>query len=369
MKQLILCERPFMLYKALLKAFNSHDTIDIVLSDHMPGMEKIYTPLTESGIFNKVFYFDDDLYQEYIKDESLSDYVSFPNILWAWPVKLKKYFKYQKSARTKKMPIGLDFNDYDEILANDGVSTLNFKLNFEKIPYVVSEHGRGNFRIKIPIHILAVYLTIILDRLNIIVAYSGSSKYVKAVEVDRNKDLVCYIKRKEIRECRISQLEDNLSGEEKNRIYQIYAQAFDLPLAFTGEVNLLLTGPLAHDKAVASEQDQLKCYHDAVYQNCDMKKPLLIKPHPRDTVDYHSIFPDAIIINRLISSEVLSFCESLKIDKAVTIYSTSISSFRNAKELVILDSDFLNAYNHQNSYVGKSITLQEDLNLQNKEVQ
>lgn len=350
-----------MLYKAILKAFNSDDEIDIVLSNHMPGLERIYNCLSESNIFNKVFYFDDDLYQDYIKNEALVNYVSFPNILWAWPMKLRRYFKYQKEARKKELPDGLNLYGYDEILANDGVSTMNFKLNFYKIPYVVSEHGRGNFRIKVPLHILAVYLTIFLDRLNIIVAYSGSSKYVKAVEVDRNEDLVCYIKRKEIRECRINQLEERLSEEEKDKIYRIYAKAYGIPEKFDGEVNLLLTAPLAHDKTVATVKDQLNCYQDAVDQNCDSEKPLLIKPHPRDTVDYSNIFPDAIIIDKVVTSEVLSFCKSLKIDKVLTIYSTSISSFRRAKEMIVLGADFLDLYNHVSNRVGESIVYNEDI--------
>ncbi len=361
MKQLILCERPFMVYKAILKAMNSDDCIDIVLSNHMPGLEKIYNPLINAHIFNKVFYYDDVLYQDYIKNEKLSEYVKFPNILWAWPRKLVKYFRYQKLARKELKPEGLDFHVYDEILANDGVSTMNFKLNFEKIFYVVSEHGRGNFRLKIPLHILAVYITIILDYFNIIVAYSGSSKYVQAVEVDRNEDLVCYIKnRKKVRECRISALENALTEEKKDIIYRIYAEAFGLPKKFDAEVNLLLTGPLAHDGVLASEKDQLNCYYDAVNLNCDMTKKLVIKPHPRDEVDYSRKFPNAIIVNKVVTSEVLSFCASLKIDKVVTIYSTSISSFQKAKNMVVLGDEFLNGYN-RTAQTGKSIVFQEDL--------
>ena len=362
MKKLIICERPFIMYKALLKAMNAkEDEIDIVLSNHMPDLKKMFQPLIESGIFHKVYYLDDYLYQEFIKNESLLDYMMFPNILWSWPKKLKRYFKYQKEAREIELPQGLDLKEYDEVLANDGVSTINFKLNFEKIPYVVSEHARGNFKNKVPLHIVAVYLSMLLDRLNIIVAYSGMSKYVKTLEVDRNEDLVCYTKHKLIRECRINDLEEALSLEEKEKIYQVYAKAFDLPLWYEKEVNLLLTGPLAHDKAVESEEDQINCYKDAVSQNCNNGLPLLIKPHPRDTVDYSKIFPDAIIVDKIVSSEVLSLSNSLKIDKVVTIYSTSISSFRNAKQLIMLGGEFLDNYHHTSKYAGVKITSDEDI--------
>lgn len=362
MKQLIICERPYMLYKAILKAMNTKDEIDIVLSNHMPGLEKMYEPLVESGIFHKVYYFSDDYYQEFIRNESLIDYVRFPAILWSWPKKLRRYFKYQKEARKAKFPEDLDLHCYDEILANDGVSTMNFILNFEKIPYVVSEHGRGNFKNKVPLHIIAVHISILLDRMNIMVAYSGCSKYVKEVEVDRIDDeLVGYIKKKKLRECRINQLEEKLTLEQKDILYKTYAKAYDLPLEYSGEVDLLLTGPLARDKTVASEEDQINCYKDAVLQYCNDGNVLMVKPHPRDTVDYADIFPNALIVNKIVTAEVLSLSQSLKIDKVVTVYSTAISSFRNAKQQIMLGGEFLDNYHHLSKYAGIKVTADEDI--------
>lgn len=356
MKKLIICERPFMLYKALLLQLNNEDQdIDVVLSNHMPGLEKMYAPLKNEHIFSDVFYFADDLYQEYIKDDKMSDFVEFPNILFSWPKKFIKYKSYQKKAIELPLPDGLDLKKYDEIIAIDGVSTINFHLNHDKIPYVVSEHGRGNFRNKVPLHILAVYISIILDRLNLAVAYSGMSKYVKAVEVDSKENLVGYIKKKPIRECRISDLENSLSKEKKDRLYRIYAEAFNMPKEYKEEVNLLLTGPLAVDKILASENDQINCYKDAVETNCGRDELLIVKPHPRDTVCYDKVFPDAIIIDKVVTSEILSFCENLRINKVITIYSTSLASFRNAKDVVMLGDSFLNNYNRVSYECGRSI--------------
>ncbi|MCO7109410.1 glycosyltransferase family 52 protein [Gemmiger formicilis] len=36
--------------------------------------------------------------------------------------------------------------------------------------------------------------------------------------------------------------------------------------------------------------------------------PLFIKTHPRDTTDYAALFPDAVILERTMPSEVLNFC-------------------------------------------------------------
>ena len=36
--------------------------------------------------------------------------------------------------------------------------------------------------------------------------------------------------------------------------------------------------------------------------------PLFIKTHPRDTTDYAALFPEAVILERTMPSEVLNFC-------------------------------------------------------------
>lgn len=347
MKKLILCERPYMLYKALLKALNETDkTIqyDIVLSNHILEMESLYKPLVESKIFNKVYYYDDKLYQKYIENENLSDYTRFPQILWNWPKKLRRYFIYQKYAKREKKPIGLDFKKYDEILANDGVSTMNFKLNNEKIYYITSEHARGNFTIKIPLHILAVWITVLLDRLNIIMAYSGMSKYVTTIEVDSNKNLVGYIKKKKIRVCNIKEMEEKLSYEKKDKLYQIYAKAYHLPEKFDKEVNLLLTNPLYDDKIFSSKKAQIKCYQDAVKEFMDSSMILMVKPHPRDKICYEKVFSNAIIINKVITSEVLSCCNSLKFNIVLTALSSSIMAFKSANKRIALGGEYLKKY-------------------------
>lgn len=336
-----------MLYKAILKAaVNVEDEIDIVLSNHMLDLEKMYEPLIESGLFNHIYYYNDYLYQDYIYKEKLGEYIRFPQIIWSWPKKFIRYFKYQRKAKKEVLPSGLDLHSYDEILANDGVSTINFKLNYEKIFYNVSEHGRGNFKAKIPLHILAVYISIILDKLNIVVAYSGSSKYVKAVEVDENKNLVSYIKnRKEIHEVSISALENSVPVSEKEKIYRLYAKVYHMPLEFTEEANLVLTGTLYDDGIVPDIKDIQRCYVDAVKKYCDPNQLLIIKPHPRDSVNYKELFPNALIIDKNVSSEILGFAQSLKLNKVITLYSTSVTTFRRAKDIIILGNDFLENYN------------------------
>lgn len=343
MRKLFICERPYMLYKSIIKGMmNVEDEIDIVLSNHMSGMEKLEEPLRKSGIFKKVFFYNDKLYQDYIRNEHLSDYVKFPRILISWPQKMKRYYSFHKNARLEKLPENLNIKEYDEIYAVDGVSTLNLKLNFQKVNYIVSEHARNNFQINMPLHKLAVYLSKILDRLNIMVAYSGCSKYVSAIEVTANTNLVSYIKRKKIIEYNIDEMVNKLSVEKKNKIFELYASAYNMPFQIKGITNVLLTAPLLEDGLVHSIEKAEYCWKKLVSEYSDKESTLLIKAHPRDKTDYKKIFPDSIIVNPLLTAEVLALASNLNIKKVINLYSSAVSSFEGISECITVGLDYIN---------------------------
>ena len=64
--------------------------------------------------------------------------------------------------------------------------------------------------------------------------------------------------------------------------------------------------------------------------------PLFIKTHPRDTTDYHALFPDAVILERTMPSEVLNFCLPFKFARAVTVQSFVLRAFTAADEKILL---------------------------------
>lgn len=343
MKKLFICERPYMLYKTIVKALlNEEDEMDVVLSNHMQGMEKMKEPLENSHLFHRVFFFDDKLYQDYIKNEHLSDYVKFPKILIAWPKKMGRYYKFHKMARREKLPQGLDFNAYDEIYAIDGVSTINLRMNFKKVSYIVSEHAKNNFQINMLLHKLAVRISLIFDRLNIIVAYSGCSKYVSAIEVSENKNLVSYLKEKKIIVYNVAEMVQKLDDKKKNKILELYALAYDKKLLdIHGDVNILLTAPLLEDGLVDTSEKAEQCWKSLVNTYADKECRLLIKAHPRDKTDYGKIFPDSIVVNNLVSVEVLAFATNLGIGKVLNLYSSTVDVFKHKCECITVGREYL----------------------------
>ena len=67
--------------------------------------------------------------------------------------------------------------------------------------------------------------------------------------------------------------------------------------------------------------------------------PLFIKTHPRDATDYAALFPDAVILERTMPSEVLNFCLPFTFRRAVTVQSFVLRGFTAAEEKILLTLD------------------------------
>lgn len=81
---------------------------------------------------------------------------------------------------------------------------------------------------------------------------------------------------------------------------------------------------------------------------------IVIKPHPRDILDYHELFPQYIVLDAKFPMEILNFVGAnldFAFDRVVTVY-TVPSSIHCAKEKVYLGSAFMDRYedpaDHQN---------------------
>ena len=70
---------------------------------------------------------------------------------------------------------------------------------------------------------------------------------------------------------------------------------------------------------------------------------VILKPHPRDVLDYHKLFPEDIVLDGKFPMEILNFIEGLEFDQVVSVY-TVPDSIHFAKEKVFLGDDFMDLY-------------------------
>lgn len=70
---------------------------------------------------------------------------------------------------------------------------------------------------------------------------------------------------------------------------------------------------------------------------------VIIKPHPRDLLDYEKEFPGVVVVKDRFPMEVLGDITGFKVDKLVSVI-TQIDNVYFAKEIVYLGLDFLDKY-------------------------
>lgn len=78
---------------------------------------------------------------------------------------------------------------------------------------------------------------------------------------------------------------------------------------------------------------------------------LVIKPHPSDIHGlYKKWFPDSIVLNRSLSSELLPYCINAQIDRGITASSTSILGLEDVNTPIYFDNDIEKLYSNINIY-------------------
>ena len=130
-----------------------------------------------------------------------------------------------------------------------------------------------------------------------------------------------------------------LSKEDKKIIFDIF-----LPKDFKAErVDLLiLTEPFAVTGRLPSEEAQIKLYKDLIEKYADRR--VVIKAHPRDTLDYEKLFPEVTVIEKTIPMEVMNFDTNFHADRAITVASSAIYGLEQVDEKIYLGADYLEKY-------------------------
>ena len=85
------------------------------------------------------------------------------------------------------------------------------------------------------------------------------------------------------------------------------------------------------------------------------KMQVLIKPHPRDVLDYTKEFPEHIVLSGMFPMEILNFIPGLRFKRVVSVL-TVPNGIQFAEEILFLGEDFLDKYeapelHRQNEYL------------------
>ncbi len=253
----------------------------------------------------------------------------------------------KRMGRLQAAYVPVDLREYGDIYVFCDSDPIGYYLNTYKIPYHAMEDGldciryydaarydnRGHFRLKAW-----------MAARNLIFIQNGYSKYCLDMEVN-DLSVLEYPCPKYIERPR-AELTAGLGREEKRTLVSIFLEnAQELREAlFSGEENrprvLVLTEPLC------DLETRERIFRDIIRQYGTVgaqQAQILLKPHPRDVLDYRKLFPEHIVLDGKFPMEILNYVENLSFDRVVTVF-TVPSAISFARERVFLGEDFMDRY-------------------------
>ena len=249
----------------------------------------------------------------------------------------------KKFGKLLEPDVPVDFKQYKDIFVFCDSDPIGYYLSYKKIYYHALEDGldtlkycdqarvtnRGHFGMKAW---MAAH--------NLIFIENGYAKYCLDMEVN---DISCcpHPLPNFVEEPR-NAMYDKLSQEDKRLLITVFIENLpqleeqikkapaDLPKY------LVLTEPLC----ALDVREQL--FKDVVKEYCDGAVPV-IKPHPRDELNYKSVFPENIVIEGKFPMEVLNYIPGMNFDKAISVF-TVPGSIKFSGEVIFLGQDFMDRY-------------------------
>ena len=70
---------------------------------------------------------------------------------------------------------------------------------------------------------------------------------------------------------------------------------------------------------------------------------MILKPHPRDILDYEKLFSDCVVLPGKFPMEMMNFLPDIQVEKVISVF-TVPDSIHFAREKVFLGEDFMDRY-------------------------
>lgn len=349
-----MCHTFYHVYVACLKEcylpISERGNADLVLSTMSNDFGDLKERVVESELFDEVFLFEE---KEDVQFPELTKYhVDRGNLL----INMLARIRYTKLLGKLQEPyVPVDFRSYEDVYVFCDSDPIGYYLSYKKIRYHALEDGldciryydtarydnKGHFRLKA-----------FLSSINLIFIQNGYGKY--CIDMEVNDISVCPYPCPKYVELRRELLVEHLSQDDKDQIVKLFLKNIDeLKERFISGENhehkvLILTEPLC------SLEVREKIFRDVISEQ-GQNAQVILKPHPRDVLDYEKLFPEYIVLSGKFPMEIMNFIPELQVDKVVSIL-TVPDGIHFAKEVVFLGEDYMDRYearelHSQNEYL------------------
>lgn len=340
--RIYVCHTYYHAYIAALKELNMDNkergNATLVLSTMSNDFGNLKQRADRCGLFEEVYMFEEK--EDVFFPELKKYHMDKGNIVLNM---LNRIVYTKKLGKLQEPYVPVDFKQYKDIYVFCDSDPIGYYLSYKKIYYHAVEDGldcistydtarysnRGHFGLKAW---MAAH--------NLIFIENGYAKYCLDMEVN-NIACLPYPIEKYIEKPR-EELTHDLTDEDKRVLVSMFMEnleELEAQLALCPAEKkriLLLTEPLcALDVRETIFKDVIKDYcGDGV---------VLIKPHPRDELDYKKRFSDQIVIEGKFPMEILNFIPGLTFDRVVSVF-TVPHAIKFAGEIVYLGEDFMDRY-------------------------
>lgn len=322
---------------------NAVDKADVLLSTMSNDFGNLKERMDRTGLFGEVLPFEE---KEETFFPELAKYRTDTGSLWKNMLQRIKFTK--RFGKLLEPFIPVDLQEYEDIYVYCDSDPIGYYLSTHHIYYHAVEDGldciryfdtaRYDNRGKFP-------LKAWMAARNLIFIQNGYSKYCLDMEVN-NISILEYPCAKYIEKPR-TELLQGLTDKKKDILVSIFIenkQALEQALSDAGQTGrpmvLILTEPLC------DLQTREKIFRDIIkmYTRSDgQAAQIVLKPHPRDVLDYQRLFSEYVVLDKKFPMEILNYVKGLCFDKAVSVL-TVPNAIQFAKETVFLGEDFLDSY-------------------------
>lgn len=341
-KRIYICHTFYHVYISCLKELNlpkeERGNADLLLSTLSNDFGNLEERAEKSGLFGLILPYEEkeESYfpqlQKYHKDRG--------NIVLNMLARMR-FTKLFGKLQAPFVPV--DLKKYDDIYVFCDSDPIGYYLNAYKIPYHALEDGldciryydtarydnRGHFGLKAW-----------MASKNLIFIQNGYAKYCIDMEVN-NMSVLPYPCPKYIEKPR-EELTKGLLDDDKRILVSIFME--NLPELEEQLVQCPKDKPraLVLSEPLCDLQTRERIFKDIIRDYCE-ECVVLIKPHPRDVLDYKTLFSENIIIEGKFPMEILNFIPGLAFDKVISVF-TVPDAIKFAGEIIFLGEDFMDKY-------------------------
>ena len=340
--RIYVCHTYYHVYVSILKELSlpkeEQGTATLVLSKLSTDFEKLRERVAAAGIFAEIYEYDEK--RQEASPELAKYMVESKNVVANM---IRRIIMTKKFGRLCEQEIPVDFEDYQDSYVYCDIDPIGYYLNWKHIPYHAMEDGlnclknfnlarydnRGFFALK----------AFMSSKLNLIFVQDGYGKYCIDMEVND----ISVIQHKYYKYVEVSRqkLVDRLTAEEKDVILRVFVRDLDkikrqIEEGLGQEKIMILTEPLC------DYETRERLFRDLA-EEYKKEGQVYIKPHPRDLLDYQTLFAEYPQIDGTMPMEMLNFLEGFRVKKIVSVF-TELDEIKFADEMVRLGPDFMDKY-------------------------